>query len=618
VAAHVPAAHLANLLSLPARQFAVVDGGEARARILRVTVARGRPRLDQVEIIDSHEEGFTTAEELREEVRRRLRENPPEAVVLVLPQKLVLRHVLDVPPGDAEQTRALVEREASNIGGLSESPWVFDAVRIRPFGTSAHPVAAALCRQDDLRQLLERFVEDERLIFDVRPAGDALAAAFAEAAPDVPNAVLIDLGARHTSVTLFVEGQAVFASAFQSGSSAFTEALAADFCGSHESAEVLKRTEPPPLASATRPQFKAAVAAWLAELERTIQDWQTDHPGMPPVATWDAYLSGGGGLQPGLAAGLSRLGSRPFKPWPGDQGEPGRPGHRGHARGDLATAWGALLLALSVAGPAPSLLPEENRAWWRRQRLWRALVSANLALAAMLAVAIGVATAYQGRQLAQKADWKAQASVALEDAREIRAVAEGYNAELEAFQPILNRQRRTVEALEVLRALQAERTNDSHWFVLLADEPSYSAGSNNFKAAPPVRGPSERVGPLSGVIATNAVPIARTFVAEVCLVPQGEKMRQELSDLVSELKRNPLFRNVDVLPAERRRELVATNLIFPERHFALELDLTETELLPPVPLPRLNPTNREPRGPLRSGVRREFGYTNGLRGPRTR
>jgi hypothetical protein len=121
---------------------------------------------------------------------------------------------------------------------------------------------------------------------------------------------------------------------------------------------------------------------------------------------------------------------------------------------------------------------------------------------------------------------------------------------------------------------------------------------------------------LSSSLTTNTGLSSRAFIAEVCLVPQGEQMRQILSDLVSDLKRYPLFRNVDVLPAESRRDLVATNLLFPERHLALELNLSEAALLPSIPLPRLGATNLDTRSTFRSGRRAEHpGTTNAFRGP---
>jgi hypothetical protein len=74
-------------------------------------------------------------------------------------------------------------------------------------------------------------------------------------------------------------------------------------------------------------------------------------------------------------------------------------------------------------------------------------------------------------------------------------------------------------------------------------------------------------------------------------------MRRALSDLVAGLRTTPPFRNVDVLPAELRRMLVASNLVFPDRHFALELNLSEADLLPALPLPARAATNGPPARP---------------------
>lgn len=594
MAATLPAANLANLLSLPARHFAVVEVGHTRARIVVATVARGRPRLREAITIDSHEEGFATVEELHEEVRQRLRTLAPEAVVLVVPQPQLLRHVLDVPLADAHQIRALVEREASHIGGLSESQWVFDASRLRPFSRVAHPLTAVFCRQETLQQLLTAFTEDERLIFDVRPAGDALAAAFRGQAPTRRDAVLVDLGAFHTTVTVLAGGQAVFASSFPSGSKTFTEALAQDRGLSVESAEVLKRTEPCPREAEASPKLLAALRAWLAELERTLREWRDDHPDLASVAgTWPAYLAGGGAQQPGLVEALTACGGRSFFAWPAVTNDPA-------SRADLAVTWGALLLALGLSDPAPTLLPPTQKSHWSQQRLWRAVLTANLALVMIAAVAIAAAIWQQQRTLERKEAWRGLAANAVGRAQEIRQVAENFNTRLEEFRPVLERQRQTVDVLQTLAVIQQQRTNANHWYVLLADSISYANGSNHFAPPPPPRPVETRY--LPGVLnppLTNAPTPARAMIAEICLVPQGEQMRQALSDLVGELKRFPVFRNVDVLPTERRRELVATNLVFPERHFALELNLSESELLTTLPVLRPGITNREPRNPFR-------------------
>ena len=57
MAAALPALNLANLLSLPARHFAVVAPGPEQTRILVAAVARGRPRILSTRLIDAEAEG---------------------------------------------------------------------------------------------------------------------------------------------------------------------------------------------------------------------------------------------------------------------------------------------------------------------------------------------------------------------------------------------------------------------------------------------------------------------------------------------------------------------------------------------------------------------------------
>jgi Tfp pilus assembly PilM family ATPase len=603
-----------NLFSLPARHFAVIEAGNRRTRILFAQVSRGRPKLVRSEIVDAHADALTTAEEQQEEIRRCLREAAPEAVVLVVPQALLLRHVLEIPPGDPEQERAQVEQEASRMGGLSDSAWTFDSVRLRPFGRARHPLAAVFCREQRLRELLDAHVEDTRLVFDVRPAGESLAAAFTSVRPDVHEAILVDLGALHTTVTVVMEGQAVSVSSFPNGAQSFTDALARDLGVTPESAETLARAEAPSLEPGRTPEYRAAVEVWLGELNRTLREWQQDHPEVAGMESWPLHLAGGAASRPGLTEMLSAAGPWAVLPWPRSASSSADPGP------DLATAWGALLLSVGGSGPAPSLLPEGQRAEWRGRRFWRAFLSVNLGLAVVTGVVLAWAIHVQTRRLDEQDDWRQRATRAMDSAQEGRQVAESLNGRLSAFRPVLERQRQTVETLQILASLQEQRTNDSHWYVLLADAASYQAGSNHFAEMPSRPSAMTPTAPAGSAMGnqglTNAPAVPRSFIAEVCLVPKGEQMRQALSELVNDLKRYPVVRNVDLLPDERRRSLVASNLVFPDRHFALELSLSEAELLSPVELPVVAPTNREVRpGGFRVGPRMELGgVTNGVRG----
>jgi hypothetical protein len=73
-------------------------------------------------------------------------------------------------------------------------------------------------------------------------------------------------------------------------------------------------------------------------------------------------------------------------------------------------------------------------------------------------------------------------------------------------------------------------------------------------------------------------------VVELCVPESGEAGRRAVSRLVTELRKSPLFRNVDSLPDDRRRPLVDPSVLVPDGHFALELDLSDNPFSAPIPL----------------------------------
>lgn len=155
-----------------------------------------------------------------------------------------------------------------------------------------------------------------------------------------------------------------------------------------------------------------------------------------------------------------------------------------------------------------------------------------------------VVTWHQNRSnsLAAKADWKNQATLAREHARDIRNVQPSTRAWTRCA-PCSKRSGRPSKPSRPLAALQQQRTNAQHWYVLLGDAtvtpPAATTSPPSPPRAPRSPGSSQSVRPCR---AHQPPPAGRAFIAEVCLIPQGEQMRQSLSELVAELKRYPLFR----------------------------------------------------------------------------
>ena len=54
-------------------------------------------------------------------------------------------------------------------------------------------------------------------------------------------------------------------------------------------------------------------------------------------------------------------------------------------------------------------------------------------------------------------------------------------------------------------------------------------------------------------------------------------MRQTLGRLVADLKKNPRFRNVDILPAEQHRALADYKVLNPDHYFTIAFELADKE-----------------------------------------
>lgn len=577
----------ARRLAMPARRIAVVDPGSQRIKLLLAELRGGRVRVTDRRLVDRHEEPSGDTAAAADWISPWLAEAAPQALVLVLPQAQAFHRVLEAPAAGTDGGAGLLQEEAARIEGLTGVRMAVDVVRLAPHAGFVAPLGATFWREQATQEWTDAHGGLEAPPLDLVPGAAALAAAHLAQPGAARDAVLVDLGARQTTVAVLHAGQLVHALAIPEGSRLWTEAVAADRgCGA-ASAEVLKRGEDLFTGGAGE-RLDAAVRDWLQDIEQALADWAADLPARGAVnpARWPVFLGGGGAAQPGLLGHLRIRSALDWRPWPGDP-----------EAAAFAPAWGALARTLGEPPPAASALPAEARARWRRERVWRGVLALNLLLLAALAVTLGVSTLTHARQYAAREAWLAEARAGIAAARAARALAEDLNRDFAAWRPLLVRQRQSVESVEALATLRRERTNDTFWYVLVGDLDSYERGTAAL--LPATNRATEMFGPRLGPPPPPGLPGARAMVAEVGLLPQGEEMRQALSELVARLRASPPFRNVDVLPPEARRQLVATNLAYPGRYFALELSLSEADLLSPLPLPPRRATN----GPARPGPR---------------
>jgi Tfp pilus assembly PilM family ATPase len=588
---------------LMGQRLVVIDPGSRCLKLVVVEALFGRVRLVHRQTIDWQEEGLTQ-EEARHHLETVLPNVGPHGVVIVLPQHKAMAQVLELPATTSAEARKLVEAEAVKITGQAANQIMFDFVWLKPFGKCQNPAWVTLCGTSDLWEHINPFGgllvgEDvaaaEKQVVELTTTAQGLFAASRRLQPRVANAVLVDLGAHHTVVGILANGQGVFATSFPVGSGHFTEALARLERCPLEEAEALKRARNLFVGKDARPGFHRTVEEWSGELRRSVAEWMEDNAELElSLSSLPVFLCGGGACQEGLLDFLNDQGQLEFNRLPALRGEesdwPMEP---------YWAAYGAALQALGRPPRAVSLLPAEMRSARLKHLVWRRLQAVNALLLAALLLLLSVGTWQQTRLLRQKTELETSTREALRTAQNIDLMSRRLEAEYEKHQPVLQRQRQTLETLQALAAVEQAHSNREFWYVLFADAASYFAGSTL-----PGAGTNQGSQALS-VFPTNAAPARREFVAELCIPQEGEEMRRLLNAVVNDLKHNPLFSKVDSLPAERKRNWVDPKVLITNRVFgvAIEIGGGQTQPTPQTPrAPTATPPARENRrleAPLR-------------------
>ncbi len=583
---------LRQLPFLPIRRVIAIDPGSQAIKILLVEQALQRPRLLRQRSVDLPEEGLLSAEEFGQHLRDILADFGPHPVAVPLPQTQSMSVVVDVPAGGDAQQRQQIEDEIVRLSGLSEAAVVFDHVRLRSFSHHPNPFWVTLCREPEIAVCYDRLGLDPEDLCEVTTEANALMAAYRTLDAEPEGTVVVDLGATRTVVAVFYQGQGVHASAFASGSAAFTEAIANARRCATETAEELKRAHnlldgPEAIAG-----LRAAVEGWHKEATDALREWLDAHRDLElkPQA-FQFVLAGGGARQPGLVECLHQVGGLVWTLWPVGAADSRREG----PPGEFAVAFGTAVQALGTNPQHASLLPPAQRASWSGQRRVHLLQSLNGLLLALLFLLLMAGTWQQFSLLRSKRALLERTNLALEKATATASFARRLVTQYERQQPVLESQRFTYDTLRTLALLRQARSNRTFWFVSFADPVSYYTVTQ--------QGVTNPAPPMTNLLTgTNAAALKPGFIAELCLLEEGEAQRRLLSTLVTNLKPHALFANVDLLSTDRMRPIVDPAVTASNKVIGLSLELASNEFFRPPRLSRLPlPTPAPAREPRPSG-----------------
>ena len=551
-------------------RFATVDPGVNGVRLLL-----GRVDTGGVEVLEQRRIGTAGAGsalppgEIRDELNAALEgwDSPP--VCLCVPQRVTMSLVVDLPGRDRSAIRRSIETEIAKLSGLNESQLAFDFVRMTPFGKHEAPYWVTFCQEDDLREQATRLGLELDDVCEVTTSGNALLAAGrigAEAADE--DTVFVYLGGGDTVITIQHGGQGVYAGAIPIGLDSFSDAIMSATGGTGEQAEKTRVATNLLDGGEALPALQTTVDAWRREIERTITEWRQEN-GMGG-AVLGVRLFSVGAPMPGL---LARLNSEGALAWRMERG--------GEVEPEFQIAHGAGAIAAGRDSQAASLMPREAREAWRRMLGVRRFQWVNVGVLFVTLVLLVFGSLEKNAGIRARKTLLAEQREKLDRARRARTLERESALRYNALRPALERQRRSLDTLEALAALEATSVDSGVWYALFADTETYVSmpeivvtNQTNTVTAP--EPPVGDTGTEARKGATGEdLEGARGFIAVATVPGENENVGTIVGRLVDDLNRNSLFEHVDLLSSDRRRRLVDPAVVVPDRHYVFSMRLAE-------------------------------------------
>lgn len=563
---------------LRGRRVVVIDSGSHSLKLLLLRLGLGGVRILWKECIDLRQEGLLSPGDISLHLRKRLQELDYDQIALVLPQHLSISQIIDLPSENESAVSDLIQDEIVRLSGLSESAIVYHYSRIRPFCGYRNPFWVTLSKESEVVRQVEDVTSASPDVCDVTSPASAMLAAFQAQAGLPACALLVNLGAENTVVVIVLEGQGVFVTTFPVGGNTFTQLIAVDLDVPVEEAEDAKCSRNLFEELDRLARFRSGVEDWCSQTARAFQEWTKEHRvDGESLRGFEVLLCGGGAEQNGLAAQLQARVGLKVTCWEGEESD-----GSGVAPCRFTVAYGAALHVFGKSSQSASLLPANLREAHNRVRSANKLRAFGITMMLLAAAILSAGIWHQLRLVNRKNAILANTHIALAQARNADRVLADLAADYERLRPLVERQKTTWDTLRTLSLLQSARSNQNFWFLLFADQQSYFSSPNGASGTNPPALFTNQIAGNGFRARTNEFPGKRGFIAELCIPNPGSNLIPSLSHIVTNLRKAPLFRNVDTLPAGLRRDWVDRKLIVPDRDFALTIDLVENEFQKPV------------------------------------
>ncbi len=577
--------YVLGLPMLPARRVIAID---ADARNIKIVLAQKFLntitflRKEVVDLPDYIENNEIAQSTLKNEVASIIESLGHYPVALSLPQHLTLSQVIDLPPASQTDIQRMIQGEAHRIAGLSQTKIVWDYAPLKPYGKHTHSFWVTLSQEQEVFKAIERFGIEKEEVCGITSTGNALITAYLKKFPETVSTVLVELGLRSTTIAILYEGQGIYTTSIALGLELFAESLSSAIgCSTREAMDIICKKNLF-FGNEKSDLYCSSIDGWLQELYRIIGEWLTDNFELKLNLQSLQFVLCGNACTEFLIEYLNKKPNSPhFSQWYYEDNDKDE---REYPSGFFAVAKGVSIQALGGAAQSASLLPDELKSSWQKLKIAQIIQSVCILLVFLFIISLGIGTWQTAYAARHKSILRSQIDYGLKLAEQLENTKSVILRDYERLRPVLYKKQMTMDTIQTLELITLSRSNKPMWFVVFADEQTYFN-------APPLPGTNEPpqtnvmvvIGPTmpsSESVLTNKVVVRPGYVVEVCIPEEGDTMRKTLSQLVSDLKRDVRFKNVDTIPFEQRRLLADLKTVLPDKHFAIFMELATNEFQP--------------------------------------
>lgn len=551
----------------------IVDVGACDIKVLHVEKQGRKLKVLEARLIDFIDGGFMTQEESSFELQQVLESMGDHPVILIIPQHLSLSRLTQFSLNPRRELTPYNLRELSGWYHLGDDEEILWEVRpIKKVPGYINSGILTMVRALDVDDQVQRLGLHESNLIRVTTPANALSDSYSRLAGTEESAVLLDIGATTTTVTVVEAGQSVYSGSFPIGGESLTEVISSYLDVPFDQAEMKKREEQLFTDEESTPiPLKAAIESWLNELLSILEI----HYGEESIArrqlkTKPILLSGGGAQIPGMEDYLEQVYDFHIQSWDD------------LLDSDCVEAEGDLRRFLGPLGPGwggcqrHSLMPNHLRQKRNAQSIQFLSNLASFAVICGVMIFLIVSSLNQFRIYSNLNSELDQYERSFGQIKTIDNLMRERYVKISQYKDLLMYYRVSLDWMRSLNSFKRVMGESDAWMVMIADKKSYFLPKTTTLTNTVLSANLDATTPAlvnkSVVPEVTSMPSKPGLIGQIVIPETTERSLSQLNTLVANLNNRDPFGYVDKLPQDIQHSHLNSEFVITNQTYTLQLD----------------------------------------------